>query len=78
MYWFDNEVLSKYKGLAIHLFSFRNALYPFKHGKVSGKVLGEINNLPIEQAYACHLTKSQNINLADGLYKFLQTEANNI
>ena len=31
LYWFDHEVLSQYKGVVLHCWSF-NLAYQFKHG----------------------------------------------
>ena len=41
LYWFDNEVLSKYQGKAIHLFGFKQT-YNFKHGITYDKILYDI------------------------------------
>lgn len=65
LYWFDHEVLSQYKGVAIHLWGFKQT-YEFKYG---------INYLPElvtwkdnHKAVANHFTLEQNFTFCETLY----------
>ena len=70
LYWFDEKILKKYKGKIIHLFSFENAVYSFKHGIIVKKPLELAREGP-SSIYPNHLTKENNIKLAQSLYKLL-------
>jgi len=65
-YWFDNEVLSKYEGKCMHIFSFYKS-YTFKHGINFERILKPLTNYNDE--YANHMDKETNIALAKILHK---------
>jgi len=67
-FWFDEKVLKYYKGKLIHLFSFKSAEYPFKHGIIVKKPL-ELAKAGPSSIYPNHLTKENNVKLAKSLYK---------
>jgi len=85
LYWFDNVVLSKYKGLAIHLFCFNNT-YTFTNGINVSDILYhrtreyKVKNLNPDytlqdddyNAYANHLSKEENTRLADKIYNIIK------
>ena len=69
-YWFDEKVLKKYKGKLVHLFSFENAVYPFKYGKVVKKPL-YLAKAGLSSIYPNHMTVENNAKLAKSLYELL-------
>lgn len=77
LYWFDNAVLSKYKGKAVHLFSFECLFgYTFENGTTFTTPLNHRRERP-SAAYtkgevANHLTAEQNNLLAKELYQCLK------
>ena len=71
LYWFDKEVLSRYEGLAIHLFSFRNSYYDFENGIQVEKFLRDINPND-DNAYANDFTEEQNIKFADSMFDVIK------
>lgn len=71
LYWFDHEVLSQYKGIAIHLWGFKQT-YVFKHG---------INYLPVlvtkrddAKAVANHFSLEQNEKFCETLYSLYKQQ----
>jgi len=88
LYWFDNVVLSKYKGVAIHLFCFQNT-YTFTNGinvsdilwdKTREHKLKKLKKLNPDykmqdneyETYANHLSKQENARLADKIYNIIK------
>jgi hypothetical protein len=77
LYWFDNVVLSKYKGLAIHIPCF-SKIYKFTNHININTPLNQLRDNPdkfpvskdIEPAN--HMTKQQNSMLADKLYNIIK------
>ena len=69
-FWFDEKILKHYKGKIVHLFSFENAIYPFKHGVVVRKPL-ELAKKGFSSIYPNHMTKENNRKLANSIYKLL-------
>lgn len=74
LYWFDKEILSNYKGLAVHCFCFQNT-YTFEHGVTYCKLLNEARSFKamggdIEN----HKNELQNTMLADDLYRLIYKE----
>lgn len=74
LYWFDKEVLSRYEGLAIHLFSFKSSYYNFDNGIEVKKFLRD-ENPNDENTYANHFTEEQNIKFADLMFNLIKTES---
>ena len=77
LYWFDNVVLSQYKGVAIHLFCFRNT-YTFTNGININTPLNQLRDNPnkfpvsLDIEPANHLTEQQNSGLADKIYDIIK------
>ena len=85
LYWFDNVVLPKYKGVAVHIFCFRNT-YTFTNGinvsdilyhKTREHKLKKLNpDYKLQDndyvAYANHLTEQENSGLADKIYNIIK------
>jgi len=71
LYWFDKEVLSRYEGLAIHLFSFKNSYYDFENGIEVKKFLRHVNP-DDENVYANHFTEEQNIKFAESIFDLIK------
>lgn len=69
-FWFDEKVLKRYRGKLVHLFSFPSAVYSFKHGKVIRRPLSLAKAGPT-RLYPNHLTKENNVKLANSLYELL-------
>ena len=69
-YWFDEKVLKNYKGKLVHLFSYENAIYPFKHGKVVKKPLVLVKH-GLSSVYPNHMTIENNAKLARLVYNLL-------
>ena len=69
-YWFDEKVFKNYKGKLVHLFSFENAVYPFKHGIVVRKPL-YLAKAGLSSIYPNHMTVETNAKLAKFVYKLL-------
>lgn len=72
-YWFDNVRLKYYRGKILHLFSFETARYPFKNGVICSRTPLKTIALPggLDMGYANHLSRENNIKLAESLYKLL-------
>ena len=68
-FWFDHSILSKYKGKAVHLYSFRVPPYKFKHGIDTRMTLFQYK---IKNDYANHMSEAKNIQLSEYLYKLLK------
>ena len=64
-YWFDNEVLSQYKGVAVHLYSFYIPKYKFKHGQDTRHSLSQYIS---DKEYANHMSEEHNKQLASYVY----------
>ena len=68
LYWFDNEVLSKYKGLAIHIFCFEKT-YHFSNGINVDHIMHTQNAK--EAAYDNHLSLVDNKLFSDKLFTII-------
>ena len=85
LYWFDNVVLPKYNGIAVHIFCFSNT-YTFTNGISVSDILYQktreyklLDNNPDYklqdndyEAYANHLTEQENSRLADKIYNIIK------
>jgi hypothetical protein len=85
LYWFDNVVLPKYKGVAVHIFCFRNT-YTFTNGiNVSDILQQRTREYQLKKLnpdytlqdddfnnYANHLTEQENSGLADRIYNIIK------
>ena len=85
LYWFDNVVLPKYNGIAVHIFCFNNT-YTFTNGISVSDILYQktreyklLDNNPDYklqeddyEAYANHLTEQENSRLADKIYNIIK------
>ena len=79
LYWFDNEVLSHYKGKIIHFFSMSQILYEFRNGYTNNIPLNNIFNAgrrpcrPSDNKnFFNHLSRDDNKKLAQLTFKLLQ------
>ena len=72
LYWFDNEVLSKYKGIIIHNFCFKNT-YTFKHGITSPTILYSLLD-PVkgDNHGMCHMSIADNKMYADYVFNLIK------
>ena len=80
LYWFDHEVLSKYKGIIIHNFCFKNT-YTFKHGITSPTILYSLHDFEggDEQGNnhgMCHMSVDNNKMYADYVYNLIKDNYN--
>jgi len=77
LYWFDNVVLSRYSGVAIHIPCF-DTIYQFTNGINIKDILGhkrlvhKLQNGDKSTEYANHLTEQQNFELADKIYNIIK------
>lgn len=72
LYWFDREILSKYKGQCVHLWSF-NKTYDFIHGTTINTPLSTLaHRTPLEKQTQNHLDSNSNRLLATKLYNLLR------
>jgi len=68
LYWFDKEVLSQYKGLAIHLFCFEKT-YHFENGINVDHILHSTANY--EKSYPSHFDEKTNKWFADKIFNVI-------
>ena len=74
LYWFDQEILSKYKGTAVHLWSFQN-IYMFKHGITMTQPITKVFQTYPEKSELPtlnHLSLEDNKKLAEIVLKYLK------
>ena len=73
LYWFDHAILSKYKGVAIHLPCF-DIYYTFSNGINTDTPLEDMRSKNAEwwQELANHFTKQENIRIADKIYNIIK------
>lgn len=73
LYWFDHAILSKYKGVAIHIPCF-DIYYTFSNGINTDTPLDDMrsNNAEWWQELANHFTKQKNAMLADKIYNIIK------
>jgi len=70
LYWFDHEVLSQYKGVVLHCWSF-NLAYQFKHGITFETPL--ISLTQPSHRNINHFTEEENFQLFTQLYKLIRS-----
>ena len=69
LYWFDHEVLSTYKGLAIHLFNFEKT-YTFKNGLQYNRILKDLSDT--SDILVNHMTYENNKLVADEVFELVR------
>ncbi len=76
LYWFDHEVLAKYKGIIVHNFCFKNT-YTFKNGITSPIILHSKHD-PIEgdNHGMCHMSIEDNKMYAEYVYNLIKDNFN--
>ena len=73
LYWFDHEVLKYYKGVCIHMWSFKN-LYTFKYGTTIKHALSHLKAKDqTQQGIYNHLNIENNTLLANKLYNIIRS-----
>ena len=76
LYWFDREVLAKYKGIIVHNFCFKNT-YTFTHGITSPIILQSNRDLYKGELHGmCHMTVDNNKMYADYVYNLIKDNYN--
>ena len=75
LYWFDHAILSKYKGVAIHIPCF-DIYYTFSNGINIDTPLEDMRSKNAEwwQELANHFTKQKNAMLADKIYNIIKED----
>ena len=71
LYWFDNEVLSKYSGTILHFWNF-NKTYTFKHGIEYPVILHNFTKQSNSSEELNHMTPEQNKLVADEAYQLIR------
>ena len=71
LYWFDHAILSKYKGVAIHLPCF-DIYYTFSNGINTDTPLDAMRSTPFKNELNNHMTKQENVMLADKIYNIIK------
>jgi len=70
LYWFDHEVLSKYDGIAVHLFNFKKT-YSFKNGLQYGRILKDLSDT--SEVLVNHMPYENNVLVANEVYDLLSS-----
>jgi hypothetical protein len=68
LYWFDNEILSQYQGLAVHLFCFEKT-YHFENGINVDLIMNSYANY--EKSHPCHFNEETNRWFADKIFNVI-------
>ena len=73
LYWFDHEILKHYKGVCVHLWSFKH-LYTFKHGVTIKDALSHLKAKDQTQRDIYnHLNIETNTLLANKIYNIIRS-----
>ena len=71
LYWFDQEVLSKYSGLSLHIFNFEKT-YTFSNGLNYDRILRDLYASSKTELTPCHMSDENNELVAEEVYSLLK------